>query len=77
MGDRIGCLFRQCHVAVPGSRYHGENGGGVAEVLVEGPEIRTSILVIVQVTKVMRVAIVGILDCIRINGVVVTCSSRK
>ena len=56
--------------------YYRENGRA-DEVLVEGSEIWTPVLVVVQVAKVMGITIVGIGDRVRIDGVIVTCSGRR
>ena len=77
VSSRLDRLFCQRHVVVLGRSYHWEDGGGVPKILVEGSEVRTSVFVVVQVAEVVRVAIVGVGDRVRIDGVVVTCSDRK
>ena len=69
-------LSRRRLAVVTRRRYHGEDGR-VGEVLVEGSEIRTSVFVVVQVAEVVRVAIVGVGDRVRIDGVVVTYARAR
>ena len=58
-------------VVVHRSRYYGEDGG-IPDVLVVGTEVRPSILVVVEVAEVVRVAIVRVVGRVGIARVVVT-----
>ena len=66
----LGKLLRR-RVVVLGGRYDGEDGG-LPDVLVVGTEVRPSILVVVEVAEVVRVAIVRVVGRVRIVRVVVT-----